>query len=89
MWDIRNKPQHTLDINDERTTERLRNQIDCIYAQANELPLHKQIPFQTPRDDVIQLPLPAQKDWIKIHQDLLKCIFEQQKKREKLQLNNI
>ncbi len=89
MWDIRNKHQHALDINDERTTARLRNQIDCIYAQANELPLHEQIPFQTPRDDVIRLPLSAQKDWIEIHQDLLKCIFEQQKKREKLQINDI
>ncbi len=53
MWKIRNNKQRTNVNNDYTTTERLRNQISCIFIEAEELNLADQSPFNSTCVEVI------------------------------------
>lgn len=72
MWEIRNTAQHNQDMADSTTTARLASQIKSIFDASKQLSADAQAPFQTPMDQILKLPLAAQKNWITIHQSFIK-----------------
>ncbi len=75
MWKIRNKAQHNKDENDYTTTKRLRNQVACVFIEAEELNLSQDAPFSnTCVEEITALPIARQRDWVENNTNLLNKI---------------
>ncbi len=81
MRKIRNDAQHKKDENDYTTTKRLRNQVACVFIEADELNLCQERPFSTTCvEDITALPIARQRDWVEINTKLSKRSPEKNKR---------